>query len=148
MNKGDAPTAGADPRYLVNQLVAGRATIGECGIEVGNAIADVVDAGAAAGQEPGDGAIGVSRREQFHGRATEGQGDDGRAVSDLRLVGRHVQDVTIECQRGVEIGNGDTDMGDVRGTGLGHAGLRSKTINLPISLSINLSARSGFPNGE
>ena len=73
VQEGDALSMGPDPRYLIHQPVAVVASPLEGRIQVGDLVADVVDARAAALEEARDGTVGSGRFEQFHDRTAEGQ---------------------------------------------------------------------------
>ena len=88
------------------------------GIKIGDAVADVMDAGTAAGEETADRGIGLERLEEFHFRATEVEMDDLGSIGLLGSARRHLQDVTIEAKCGVYVLDRDADM---RNSGL-HAG--------------------------
>jgi len=123
MDEGDAMTAGTDPRDLIHQLIAGRATRRECPIEIGHPIADVVNAGPPAGQEPGDRTLGRLGLQELHLRGTEGKGHDPGAVGPFWLAGREAQDVAIKGKRAFDTLNGDADVGDDRTLGHGRSGI-------------------------
>src|SRR5690349_13481332 len=56
MHEGDAPAAGARARPLIDEAKPRRATARERGVEVGHAIAEMMNAGPAGGEELGHGA--------------------------------------------------------------------------------------------
>ena len=57
MDEGDPASAGSGARHLVDQAIAGGPAGGERGVQVRHPIADVVDAGTASRQKPGDGTV-------------------------------------------------------------------------------------------
>src|SRR5690242_18514959 len=65
MEEGDKVATSAGAGRLVDQLEAGLAALDERGVDVGDAVGDVVESGAALGQELADGAIRPGRREQL-----------------------------------------------------------------------------------
>ena len=117
MEKCDAVAAGAGPGLVVHQAVAGPSAGGERDLEVGNPVADVVDAGTAALEEPGNRTAGFGVGQELDAALAEWQGDDGRPVGLLGRFGREAENISIECERGRQIGNRDAHVGD---TWLGH----------------------------
>ena len=81
-----APT-GAGTRLLIHELVAGATAGIEGFVQVGNPVADVVDAGTAFGQELGDGTIGGARLQKLDLGVTEVQRDDHRPIGHLGASG-------------------------------------------------------------
>jgi hypothetical protein len=55
VEEGNAAAAGTGTGYLIHQAIAGRSTRSQRGFEIGDAIADVMDARSALGQESGNG---------------------------------------------------------------------------------------------
>src|ERR1051326_2285227 len=121
MKKGDAPPARAGPGPLVHQAKPEPAAALEGPVQVGNAETDMVNAGPATLQEAGDRAVTRERVQQLDIHVVEGQGDDGRAVGDFRGPGHDAEYVPVETQGGLDVRDGDTDMGDpgmIRHSGL------------------------------
>ena len=71
MNEGDPAAGSASPWYFVHQPIPGGPAALERGVEIGNPIADMVDARASAGQESPNRGVRLERREQLH--LTQGQ---------------------------------------------------------------------------
>lgn len=114
MDEGDAPAARAGARQVIDQDVARGPAGGERLVQIGHAITDVVNAGAAPGQESGDRTVRGSGLQEFDFRATEVERDDSGAVGLFRGAGNHSEHITIECQRGVDAFDRDTDVGNDR----------------------------------
>jgi thioredoxin 1 len=77
----------------------------------------VVNPGAAPGQEASDGSVGGPGREQLDLGVAEREADDGGAVSGLRRVRLDAQYLTVESDGGVEVFDGDADMGNAGAIG-------------------------------
>ena len=65
MYERDPPAAGPGARHLIDETVAGFPARGERGVEIGDPVADVVDARPPSCQKLGDRAIGVAGRQQL-----------------------------------------------------------------------------------
>lgn len=114
MDERHATTARAGARCLVDQAVATLAAGGEGGVEVGDAVADVVNPGAASGEEPADRRVGLDRLEQLDLGTAEVEVHDPGAVDDLRAASIDLEHVTIEGERVLDAGDRDTEMGNGR----------------------------------
>lgn len=110
MDKGDSPAGGSAARSFVNQAVAGLAAAFQCGIQVRDAVAYVMNAGAALFEEPGNRALRSLRTQQFDFGLPEGQGNDGGAIGGFRRMGNQAEYVTIERERGGQVRNRDADV--------------------------------------
>lgn len=119
MDECDPVPARSLSGQFVDQLVPGAAAGVEGGVEVGDPIADVVDAGPAPCQEATHRRIGPERLQQFHLALAEGQGHDGGTVGHCRRAGLESEHVAIERDRGGKVRHGDSDMGDARELGHG-----------------------------
>ena len=82
MRRPPAPSAWS----LVHQSVAGAPAGGQGGVQIGHPVADVMNAGAAAGEEPGDGTVRLERREQLDVGFAEGKRNDAGAVGGFRRM--------------------------------------------------------------
>src|SRR6266566_8773293 len=80
MQKSDSPSAGPASGRLIHELVAGRATARQCGVEIRHAVADVMDARSPFCKEFGHGTGGIVGFEQLDVDVTEVQADDLGAV--------------------------------------------------------------------
>ena len=118
MDERDATSPGSLPRYCVYKLVTGRPTSFQRGIEIGHAIADVVNSGSAPCKESGDRAIGATRGEQLDFAVAEWERYDVRTVGHFGRMRLEPENFDIERGRRGQIRDGDTDMGDA---GLAHA---------------------------
>lgn len=114
MKEGNAASPGAEPRRLVDQLVTGLATACECGIEVGNAIAHVMDAGPATLQEAGNRAVGGPGCQEFNARVTEREAQDISSVGLLHRMRLQAKHVAVERGGRIEVGHGNPDVGNTR----------------------------------
>ena len=110
MDEGDPASAGTAARHLVDQAIARGPAGGEGGIQIRHPIAQVMDAGTATLEEPGDRAVRRERREQLDLGVAERQGHDGGAVRLFRRVRCEAEDIPIKGKRRVEIRHGDSDM--------------------------------------
>lgn len=141
MQEGDAAATGATAGDRIHELIAGSPAPVERLIEVGNAVADVMNTGAAPRQELGDRAFGIARLEQFDGDLAERQTDDGGAVGGFGITGRQAQHVAVEGQGVGDTRHGDADVSEAwRGVGhlhqrgnltMGHEGANGMTAIQP-----------------
>ncbi len=114
MQEGHAPPVSALSWRVVDETQPGSATLGYRSIEVGHAEANMMNAGPAPVEELGYRAVGVLGLEEFEGRLTEREADDGRAVCRLGGAGHEAEDVSVEGQGAGDAGNRDADVGDAR----------------------------------
>lgn len=112
MHEGDSPPSRPGPRHLVYQAISGCPAGLECSVEVGHLIADVVNAGAPPGQEFSNWTVGVERGKQFHLRVAQGQCQDGGAINGFGRMRHDAQDVTVEGECRVQVGDSDSDVRD------------------------------------
>jgi thioredoxin 1 len=112
MHKRNPAPGGSLSRDLVHQAIAGRAAGLERSIEVGNPVTDMMDAGPPPGEKFADRALRAERRKQLDLRVSEGERHDGGAIGDFRRTRLDSEDVTVEGERGLELGNGYTDVRD------------------------------------
>jgi len=117
-----APRANAGD--LVNQPVPGGTAGSKRGVEVLDAVADVVDPRPAAGKKTADRTVRGLRGQELDIRLSEREADDRRAVNRFGRVGREAQHITVEGDRRLEIGDGDADMGNAGMIGHGLLGER------------------------
>lgn len=113
--------AGSDPGHLIHQPVARCRGRGEGPIQIGYPITDMVDAGPPLGEEPGDGALGVFRLEQFDFRRSERERYDPGSIGALDRSRGQAEDFSIESQGGFDILDRHADMSDLRAVGHGSA---------------------------
>src|SRR5882672_1433558 len=99
MQERDAPSAGSTPGLLIDQLIACRAAACQRGVEVGDAVADVVDAGPAFRKKLRHGTLGIARLEQLDVDVAEMQADDRGAIGGFGPSRSESQDVAVkgEC---------------------------------------------------
>ena len=119
MDERDATTGGAAPRGGIDELVTGGATALQRGIEIGDAVADVMNPGTTPGEELGDRRIGVARLEQLDVDVPELQGDDRGAVRLFGRLGSDAQHVAVERQGVGDAGHRDADVGQTQ-RGIAH----------------------------
>jgi len=112
MDERDAVSAGAETGCLIDQLVPGAPAGGEGGIQIGDPVADMVDAWSAAVQEFRDRAVGGPGLQQFDVRFAEPERHDAGTIGFLRVTREQSEDITIERQRGLDALDGDADVGD------------------------------------
>lgn len=117
MDEGDAPAAGTPARNFVDEPVAGLPAALERRVEIGDPIADVMNAGTPPLQESGDWPVLVLRREELDLGFTEGKRHDVGAIGRLGWVRRKAEHLPIEGGSGVEVGNRYPYMRNARGVG-------------------------------
>ena len=107
------------PRFgvVVEQAQAALAQRRAHGVDVGDAVGELLDAGAAAVEELRDRRLGGERREQLDARAGVADAHH-RLAHALLLVGllvqqRHAVRLLVERDGRVEVGHGDADVVDV-----------------------------------
>ena len=110
-----APTC-TRTRLLIHELVAGAAAGIESFVQIGNPVADVVDAGPAFGQEFGDGTIGGAGLQKLDLGVAEVQRDDHRPIRHFGAAGGETKHLGIEGKGCGDVLHRDADMGDP-GTG-------------------------------
>jgi hypothetical protein len=111
MHECNAASTGAEPGSLIDQPIAGGPAGGKCGVEIGHAIANVVNPGTAAHEKLRDGAVLLQGSEELYRGFAERQCDNPGAIGDFGRIRLQAEHVTIERERRVEIGHGDSDMG-------------------------------------
>lgn len=112
MQKRDATFAGPAPGRFIDQAVPKSLTALQRGIEIGDAVANVVDARPASGQKLGDGTRGIARLEELDVDGTEPQADDPGAIGGFRMPRREAEDVPVEGQGVGDARDGDADVSD------------------------------------
>jgi len=118
MNEGDAFPLGADSRRLIDEAEARGPTTFEGGVEVVDGETDVMNARAARGDKLADGGSGVGRFEELDERIAGSKANDARTIGVIEGYLFQLENVSIERQDGIEVADGDADMGD-RGTATG-----------------------------
>jgi hypothetical protein len=108
----NATASCANAGHLVNQPVPGGTAGSKRGVEVLDAVADVVDSRPASGKETADRAFEGFWGEELDIRLSEREADDRRAVDRFARVGRDAQHITVERDRCLEIRDSDADMGN------------------------------------
>ena len=120
MKKGNPTTPRTAAGCLVDEAVTRGAALLQGGLEIGNLIADMVNARTVAFQVPGDRRPGLPGGQQLDVGIPEAQGNDPGAIDLFGRAGLHAEHGAIECERFVEVGDGDTDMGQTRIRRPGH----------------------------
>ena len=90
--------------------------VGGGDVEIGDPVADVVDARSPTREKLRDRPVGIPRSQQLHFGLPEGQRDDGGTVGHLGLVGLETEHITIEGERRLDVRDGDPDMSDAGGS--------------------------------
>lgn len=111
MHERNAAATGAEPGSLIDEPIAGGSAGGKGGVEIGHGIANVVNAGTAAREKLRNGAVLLQGSEELDRRFAERQRDNAGAIGDFGRMRLQAEHVTIERERRVEIGHGDSDMG-------------------------------------
>ena len=117
MDKGDPAAGGSATRYFVHQAIPGGSTCIESRVKIRHSIADVVDARSPFGEESPDGTLSGERGQQLHFGFTERQRDDSGAIRGLGRVRHEPENVAVKAQRGLQIGYGNSHMGDAGDVG-------------------------------
>lgn len=117
MNEGDPVATSSRPGNLIDQSISGSRCRSEGLVQIGDPVADMVNAGAPPGEESGDGAVGSLGFEQLHVRLAEGKRDDASSVGPLRMSWSEAENVAIEGQRSLDTFDGYADMSDTRAVG-------------------------------
>jgi hypothetical protein len=112
MEKGNPASRRSGARNLVYQVIAGRATGLQRGIQVGDPVADMVDTGTAPGQESSNGSVGVLGSKELYLGLAERKAQNGGPIGHFGGTRRHPENDSVERGRRFEVGNGDPDMGD------------------------------------
>ena len=137
MDEGNPAAAGSQAGNLVHEAVPGLPAALERGVEIGNTVAHVMDAGTAPLEESGNGTVGVPRSEELDFRFPEGEGQYGGAIGRFGGMWLDAQHLPVERRGGVEVGDGYSDMRYARG--FGHASLLNHWPDIPATL-INAAA--------
>lgn len=128
MNEGNPAAPRAHAGLGVDQPVAAGTALREGQVEIGDAVADMVDARPAPSQESRDGPVGSARLEQLDLGLAEGQGNDAGSVGFFRRVWFDAEHVAVEWQRGFDALDRDAHMGDGRAFDDGGLGVRHARI--------------------
>ena len=112
MHKSDAPAAGAKAGNFIDQPITGITASPEGSVQVGHPVADVMNAGAPPGEEPGDRTVRLKRGEKLHLGVAERERDNRGTVSDLGRMGFQPEHVAVKGEGHVKVGHGNADMRD------------------------------------
>lgn len=113
MQKGDAVAVDAPPGRFVHETVSGGAAPRERGVQVRDAVADVMDARTAPRKELGNRPPGVARLEQLDMDVAKTEAHDRRTVGRFRGPRHETQHVPIEREGVGNAGYRDADVGDL-----------------------------------
>jgi hypothetical protein len=111
MEKSHTPTVSALSRLFVHQPVTEVPATGQRLVEIGDAIADVVDTGPTTGEKPGDRRVGFDGLEELDVCAPEREAHDRSSVGGLSGPGLEAKDVAIEHSSLGHAGDGHSDVG-------------------------------------
>src|SRR5438874_3053154 len=114
MQESDAPSAGPAPGGFIDKLIAGRPATRQGGVQIGHAVADVVDAGPAFRKELRHGTLRIARLEQLDVDAAEMQADDRGAIGHFGPSWSESQDVAIKSQCLCDARDCDADVSNRR----------------------------------
>jgi thioredoxin 1 len=134
MYERDPSSSSAGPRALVDEAISRYPTrLNRC-VQIRHAVADVMDPWAALREESADRAFSIQGGQELDLGLPEGEGQNGGPVDYLRWMRLNAKDVSVKGERGLEIGNSYSDMGDA-GT-ISHRflqGLRCYAGNAPLA---------------
>ena len=114
MEERDPPPSRAAPRGLIHQPVAGLAARSQGRVQIGNPVAEMVNAGAAPGQESRHRAVGIMGSEQLDVALPEGERYDRGAIGGFGRAGRDPEDLAVKGQGLLEVGYGYSHVGQAR----------------------------------
>src|SRR5437879_990417 len=114
MQKSDAPSTGPAPGRRVDELIAGCPATRQGSVQIGHAVADVVDAGPAFGEKLRHGTLRIARLEQLDVDAAKVEADDRGAISGFGSSRSKAQDVAIKGQCLGDARDCDADVSDRR----------------------------------
>jgi hypothetical protein len=106
----NSSTFGAYPRRFVNEAVACGPAGHKRGIQIGHAIADVMNAGTSLGKEFPNRTFGLERGQQLDLRIAERESQNPSPIYLFGWMRFQAEDIAVERQRGSEIGNGNSNM--------------------------------------
>jgi hypothetical protein len=112
VDEGDPAPSCTETRGLIDQPVSSGSTYRQGGVEIRDSIADVVNAGPVAGEKLPDRARLIQRRQELHLGFTEWERDDCRPIHGFRGMRFETENISIEGERFLEVGDGNTDMRD------------------------------------
>lgn len=110
MHKRNSPSAGSRPRNLVYQAVAGFPAGSDSGIQIGNSVADMMDAGAASSQELAHRAFLFHGSQQLDLGVTKRECQDGGPINHLGWMRLDSENIPVKGKGGFQIRNSNTDM--------------------------------------
>ena len=120
MEKGNAVPADTLAWSFIDQTVSRASTRRERRVEIGNPVADVVDAGSAPSEKLRDWPRGIAGREQFEPGGAELDRPNGRAIDGFSGLRLDAEVVAIKSERSVQIVDRDADVSDLGRCGLRH----------------------------
>ena len=120
MEKGNAVPADTLARSFIYQAVSRATTRREGRVEIGNPVADVVDARSAASEKFRDWSRGIGGREQLEPGGAELDRPNGGPIDGFSGLRLDAEDVAIKSEGSVQIGDRDADVSDLGRFGLRH----------------------------
>lgn len=114
MQECDAASTRSRAGRVINQGISLLAACREGAVEIVDPIADMVNARSAAGQKAADRRIGVEWFEQLDVRLAELQVDDARTVSSFGSAHGNAEHISVECEGGFDVQDGDSDVSNGR----------------------------------
>ena len=121
MDEGDSLAFGAETRDLVDEADAGGPAFVECAIEVVDGKADMMDTGAAFGDKLADRGLAGAGLQEFDEGIPGGESGNARSVGVVeRDVGK-VENIAVEWQDRVELGDSHADVRDAGAAGNGES---------------------------
>ena len=106
---------GTEPGRLVDEANAGGTAARERTVEIVDGEADVMDSGAAFGDELADGSVRPLGLEQLDEGVTRSESGDPRAVGVVEGDVGEIEQIAVEGKDLVERTHGDADVSDARG---------------------------------
>jgi thioredoxin 1 len=95
---------------LVYQTVAGRPAGLDGGVEVGDPVADVMNAGSPLGQESANRTVRLDWSQQLHFGLSKGERQNSGSVNGFRRMRLDSEHVTIKGDCRIQVGHGNADM--------------------------------------
>jgi thioredoxin len=112
VDERDTTSPRSNTRDVVDEPVPGGTARSERGVQVPDAVADVVDPGPATGEKPADRGVRSLWGQELDIRLSEREADDDCAVDRFRRMRREAQHITVEGDGRREIIDGHAYMGN------------------------------------
>jgi hypothetical protein len=111
MDEGYSSPSRTRTRHLVNQAIPRCPTRLNRRVQIGDTVADVMDAGAAFGQEFANRAVFVLGSHQLHFGFPDGECNDGSSIDYFRWMRRYPEYISVKRERHFDVGYRNADMG-------------------------------------